>query len=95
MSTTKPESLLIVPDDLMSKNLAKPETEQTGPYAGPAAAEMGNRGELVPFARGMWNEGSTTAKPIPSVTELRIVRAGGLYRHAEWAWKWADDQKSQ
>ena len=95
MSTTKPESLLIVPDDLMSKNLAKPETEQTGPYAGPAAADMGNRGELVPFARGMWNEGATTAKPIPSVTELRIVRAGGLYRHAEWAWKWAEDQKTQ
>ena len=102
MSTTKPQSYVVLPDNLTRTDLSTAvvtqgtvTSEQTGPYVGPAAPQLSNRGELVPFTRGRWSEDAGTEMPNPEEIYLRLVNAGSLYTHAEWAWKFETDSDDQ
>jgi hypothetical protein len=95
MSTTKPISFALLPDELLKRNLIYTSPTQTGPYVGPAAPALDNAGNLVPFSRGRWDEDSTSVQPVPTEINLKLVNAGGLYGHAEWSWKFESDGADQ
>ena len=95
MSTKKPISFALLPDQLLKRDLVYTSPTETGPYVGPAAPALDNAGDLIPFSRGRWDEDTTTIQPGPVEMMLKLVNAGGLYGHAEWAWKFEGDGTDQ
>lgn len=102
MSTYKPKTIILLPDPLFDGDLmvgtygGSPSLPtQTGPYAGPSAADDDNFGSLFPFNHGKWDESASTPKPSPESLNYQVAHAGSLFGNAEWTWKFESDGADQ
>lgn len=85
-----PTQWLLFPDPLLTRQAvleASSTSPGTGAMAGTPAPRSTNRGGLVPFLSGDPDPGTDL--------DLRLLRAGGLYEGAEWAWKADSDAEDQ
>lgn len=76
-----PSQYLILPDPLLTgASVSTSSTPGDGRIAGPASPSNDNKGDLIPVVTA------------PSLTTddahlFRLLRAGGIYENAEWAWR--------
>lgn len=88
MPTEGPTPFLILPDRaLLGADQVVSPTNLTGRYVGPSAPGSANEGDLIPFLEG------TPASDVD--LDFRILRSGGLYAVAEWAWKRSTDANTE
>ena len=93
---SEPKSFLLFQDAQLRGGAALlTATSQEGAYCGTTYAQEGNEGDLIPYSSGEWNTAQVTQQPSPTDLELLLVRTGGLYNSAEYAWRFDFDGADQ
>tara|TARA_Y100000592_G_scaffold98339_1_gene171194 strand:+ start:914 stop:4357 length:3444 start_codon:yes stop_codon:yes gene_type:complete len=92
----EPKGYVLFQDDKLAGGaVVSSAPEQSGPHMGSAFPAESNEGNLVPFVTGEWDTESTGPMPSPEDLLLYLVRSGGLYTEAEWAYKYESDASDQ
>lgn len=89
MATNGPIPILLLPDGVLTgRSNVVSVTSETGVHPAPAVADDDNLGDLVPQA-------SSPGLSADYAYDVSLLRAGGVYSLAEWAWKNQTDTSSQ
>jgi hypothetical protein len=83
-----PSAYLLLPDPAFAGATVSASSEGAK-FAGPAIPSTSNEGDLVPFQSG------TPTSSLGAGIDYRVLRSGGLYEEAQWAWKGTSDPETQ
>lgn len=91
----KPNAQLIIKDTLFdSPQVVDPKPSETSPYMAMPYASTTNRGAMLPFMEGFWNDDLTSQNPKGKDLNLKVTDTGTLGYDACFAWKFKGEPDS-